>query len=293
MPIPLPCLFVQLCLCLTFWGLVSPPLNAQMSADYEVLIQTNDGRSIRGRSVSQDSTGYRFWVRKHGRETLVQNSDIKSVDTIRLWAPPVGSYLNPLGPNNGFGLKKGEVYWRNYMLSSNFAAVGITDNFSLGAGIDIASSLTAEDDHTLTYAIAPKFTIPVKPDLVSIGIGGIFLNLPDYEGGFSTHNLYYTAISIGSQHRNVSAGITMVQVEGSLRASPVYTLNANWFINAIFGVNAELITGAPIEGSVILPGIQLMGRWVDFGISYPMGWFEDDRFLSPLPVASLSFKFSR
>lgn len=85
----------------------------------------------------------------------------------------------------------------------------------------------------------------------------------------------------------------MAQVEGNLRPSPVYTLSALWSVTSFFALQAELFTGAPVDGTVILPGIQLMGRWLDFNLFYPLGRLERDFFASPIPLASLSFKISR
>jgi hypothetical protein len=266
---------------------------AQFTPDYEVLITTVDGRALKGRSVRQDSTGYQFWLKSARRETMINNDQIDRIDTLGLWSPPVGSYLNQVGPNTGYGLKKGEFYWRSYMLTANFAAVGITDYFSIGAGFDIASSILTASDHTFTYAIAPKFSIPVRKDLINVGVGGIFLNLPDYEGGFSTHNFYHATFTVGSRSRNFSTGLAMVQVEGNLRPSPVYTLNMNWSVKSFFALQAEILTGAPIEGTLVLPGIQLIGRRLDFNLTYPLGWNVGSFYYSPFPLGALSFKIGR
>ncbi|MEQ8704361.1 MAG: hypothetical protein RIC19_10600 [Phaeodactylibacter sp.] len=104
---------------------------------------------------------------------MLELSDIKDVDTLGLWVPTTGKYLNHVGPNTGYGLKKGEFYYRNYMLTANFAAYGINDYLSIGAGFDLASSI-GQNDHPLTYAIAPKVNIPIRKDLINLGIGGIF-----------------------------------------------------------------------------------------------------------------------
>lgn len=205
----------------------------------------------------------------------------------------MGSYLNLAAPNTGYGLEKGAFYWRTYMLTSHFAAVGITDYFSIGAGFDIASSLQSDTEHNLTYTIAPKFNLPIRSDLIYVSLGGIFLNLPDFEGGFSTHNFYHTTFSVGSRYRNLSAGLAMVQIEGNLRPSPVYTFNLNWCISSSFAVQAEVLTGTPLEGTLLLPGIQIIGRRFDFNLTYPIGRSAAEAFYSPFPLASLSFKISR
>lgn len=287
---PIPFRYYLLLGCL--WVSATTCLQAQFSPAQEVIISTRDGRTLKGHSIKQDSSGYTFWLKQARRNTMITQEAIAQIDTIGLWVPTTGTYLNQVGPNTGFGLKKGEVYYRNYLLTANFAAVGLTDYFSIGAGFDIASSID-QPDHLLTYAIAPKITIPVRENLINLGIGTIFLKLPDYEGGFSTHNFYHATLSVGTPHRYLSAGLVMLQIEGNLRPSPVYTINAHWSVSSFFALQAELFTGTPIEGTVLLPGIQIMGRRVDFNIFYPFGRFDQDFFASPLPIVSLSVKINR
>lgn len=279
---------------LTFCAVVAftTALQAQFAPAYEVVISTRDGRVMNGRSISQDSTGYQFWLKSARRDTRIHPQDIASIDTVGLWAPILCRYLNQAGPNTGYGLKKGEFYYRTYMLTANFAAFGITDYFSIGAGFDIASSID-QPGHPLTYTVAPKFTIPIREGLVNLGIGGVFLNLPNYEGGFSTHNFYHATLSLGTPSRHLSAGLVMLQIEGNLRPSPVYALNTRWAVNSFFALQAEVLTGTPLEGTVFLPGIQLIGHRFDFNLFYPLGKYDQDVFTSPFPLASLSFKVSR
>jgi hypothetical protein len=85
----------------------------------------------------------------------------------------------------------------------------------------------------------------------------------------------------------------MVQVEGNLRPSPVYTLNMNWSVKSFFALQAEILTGAPIEGTLVLPGIQLIGRRLDFNLTYPLGWNVGSFYYSPFPLGALSFKIGR
>lgn len=274
------------------WAAATASLHAQFSPLQEVVISTRDGRALEGRSNMQDSSGYWFWLKSAKRNTFIKQEDIARIDTLGLWVPTTGRYLNQVGPNTGFGLKKGEFYYRTYLLTANFAAIGVTDYFSIGAGFDVASSID-QPGHLLTYTIAPKFTVPVREDLINLGIGAIFLNLPDYEGGFSTHNFYHTTLSVGTPHRYFSAGLALLQIEGAFRPSPVYTINAHWSVSSFFALQAELFTGTPVEGTVLLPGIQLTGRRLDFNVSYPLGRFDQDFSASPFPLVSLSFKISR
>ncbi len=256
-----------------------------------VRISTADGRLFEGRLLYRDSTDLYFRSREEKRKVRIQRAQVRQVDTLGLWAPNRGQYFSVLGPATGYGLRQGEVYWRNYLLSTNLVAVGVTDYFSLGLGLDVLSTLYAIGEEEATYAFAPKFNYPIADQQLNLGAGALFANVAGFEGGLFTHHFYYTALTVGPRHRHVTAGLGLFQGEGDRQPAPVYMLSTHWQTGTFFALQLELLAGAPVEGLAVMPGLQLTGRRMDFNVSWPLVNTNQGTFPSPVPVAGFGVKF--
>ena len=104
-------------------------------------IETSDGNEYIGKIISRDGDHITLLTDKLG-EIKIFTRYIKSIKEISETSFKGGSYWfeNPQATRyfwapNGYGLKKGEAYYENVWIFFNQASVGITDNFSLGAGM--------------------------------------------------------------------------------------------------------------------------------------------------------------
>jgi hypothetical protein len=140
-----------------------------------VHVETVDGNEFLGQIVQQDSLKIVLKTEKLG-EISIFKSDIKSQEIVKVqqikddkyWFPNPQSTRYFWSPN-GYGLKKGEGYYQNIWVLWNQFAYGLTDNFSVGAGI-IPTFLFGAP--TPVFATV-KFSIPVKKNKFNIAAGAI------------------------------------------------------------------------------------------------------------------------
>lgn len=189
-------------------------------------IETRDGNEYIGRIVFQDQTAIRLQTDKLGEITL-QKVDIRSMVAIRQ-QPKDGRYWfdNPQATRyfwqpNGYGLKKGEAYYQNIWVFFNQVSVGVTDNFSIGAGLmPLFLFAGASSPAWLT----PKISIPVAKDKVNLGAGALMGTvLGEPETGFG---IAYGVATFGSRDKNVSFGLGYGYSGGDWADTPTITLSA-------------------------------------------------------------------
>lgn len=282
-------------------ALWASPLSAQSPDSpfgYLAEILIDNGKLLRGQVLYADSTIVRFKPERRSNEVSLPRDRITEIREIGPWRPLSSSVLNALTPVNGYGLRPGEVYHQNILLGINFLNVGITPYFTLGAGVELISSIS-RDPEGAVYALSPKFTFPLQEENLRIGAGAFLLNLPEYEGGLFTHQFYYSGLTFGPRHRNFSAGLCLMSIEGRLDPAPIFLFAGNLRANDTFGFQAELIGGKPSDGVVGTFGFQLHGRVFDFRFSWPLqliSAFErgigSGLEFAPIPVVGFGLSFA-
>ena len=190
-------------------------------------IETSDGNEYLGRIIEQASGQIRVDTEKIGVITL-RLADIVKLEEVKVSQIKNAVYWfeNPqatryLWSPNGFGLKRGEGYYQNIWVLFNQFAVGVTDNFSIGAGM-IPLFLFAGSP-TPAW-ITPKFSIPVSKDRVSIGAGGLLGGvLGESNTGFG---VLYGILTLGNRDKNLSLGLGYGYAGGTRSNSPAISLSA-------------------------------------------------------------------
>ena len=170
-----------------------------------VEIITVDGAVIKGEILEETTDKVILQSQTLGRIELLRK-DIKSLNytNTEISGIPIdyhGSTRYLVSPN-GYLLKKGQSYYENIGVFFNSYAVGITDNFNVAVGGEIASLLFGEQ-FPIIY-VSPKFGLPFKNDSGSWSIGTTFFSSPsnDFEGfGFLN-----TSVTLGNRNSNFSIG---------------------------------------------------------------------------------------
>ncbi len=111
-------------------------------------------------------------------------------------------------------LRKGEGYYQNTMLSLNFVNVGVTDNVSIGGGLELISTFAGSPIWFLT----PKVGFKVD-DKSHVGAGALVAGLAG-EGAFT---LTYGVYTYGSSDSNITLGIGYGWSDGE--GFPTFTLS--------------------------------------------------------------------
>lgn len=145
---------------------------------------------------------------------------------------------------SGYNLKKGEGYYQNVWVLFNSFNVGLSDNFSIGGGLEFISTIGSitNDEFSPIFFITPKFGFQVSPK-ANAGVGLLYINIPMDEDESGGLGIIYGVGTLGSIEHNVTAGIGWGFVQGDFSGSPILTLSGmtrvsrktsliteNWFI---------------------------------------------------------------
>ncbi len=238
-------------------------------------VETIDGNEYIGRITSVDHERITLLTDNLG-EIRIFTKNLKRVKEISEKSIKKGSYWfdNPQAARyfwtpNGYGLKKGEAYYQNVWIFFNQVSVGITDNFSLGAGV-IPLFLFA--GQATPVWITPKFSIPVVKDKFNLGLGALAGTvIGESETSFG---IFYGSTTFGSKDKNISIGLgygfaggewspgPAINISGMLRTGPRgYLLTENYYI----GFGGEDIGLLSFGGRRIIKKISL-----DFGGFIPI-----------------------
>ncbi|MEX2592718.1 MAG: hypothetical protein WD426_08085 [Anditalea sp.] len=250
-------------------------------AQYEKLdqtyyfIQTKDGNEYMGTILSEDGEKLVLLTENLGEITLflkdiVKRTEIKSGQMIngKYWFenPQASRYFwSP----NGYGLKKGEWYYQNVWIFFNQVSTGVTNNFSIGAGI---VPLFLFSGASTPVWITPKLSLPVIEDKLNLGAGGLLgAVIGEQNSGFG---ILYGLSTFGSKDRNMTLGLGWGYVSGEIANRPTITLSGmvrtgarGYFLTENYYIHSGDFTLGLISagGRRIIKNVGL-----DFGLAIPL-----------------------
>ena len=268
---------------------------AQTVQDTSVVrIKTIHKKKIWGEITKEDSFAIEILTEKK-EEITIPKSDIKSRKEVSIKQIKDGKYWfnNPQPTHyfissSGYGLKKGEGYYRNVDLFINSFSYGLTDNVSLGGGIAPLSILAnGALSPTFVFATA-KLSIPIK-EKINIS-GGVFLmtNLDENTGGVGT---VYGVSTFGTRDNNISVGLSYGFAENKLIKYPLLNIGGIVRVTRTMSLIAELhsigirragmllafggrsiIKRASLDYGIIIPVVENVGTlpipWLGFTIPF-------------------------
>lgn len=292
-------------ICLLFIASIA---NAQDSTF--VRIQLKQGNSVQGILKDQNDKSITINIAETGVMTipweLIQTVDRMSVSEA---LNANGQFTNPQPTRYFFGpsaipLKKGDKYYQNAYFLVNSFQLGLTDQFSIGAGVVIP----------FAFFVTPKIGYQVSKN-IHVGGGVIFATslIRDFNLGVGAG---YGSLTVGSKEHNVTLNVglgavkensglgsndytwkfankPMVTLSGMTRISKrMMLMTENWFFSTKT-VNYDNMTGQQISSVYEYNGIMSVGaRYL--GARYAI----DFGFLSPtvsdfmaIPYLSYNLKF--
>ncbi len=186
-------------------------------------------------------------------------------------------------------LRRGEGYFADFWIFFASAAVGVTDRFTMGAGMSLLPLSNVGDN--IFYAL-PKYTVVSQPRL-KVALGALIASVPwssNDDGGRRRQSLgiLYGVATTGSPESNLTLGAGWGYVGGTLANKPVITvggqhratkrialISENWFIpfdNEVGGfvsygvrmlgdkIAVDLALGSPVDADTFyFPGFPLLG----------------------------------
>ena len=257
-------------------------------------IETFDGNEFMGQIVHEDSLKIIFKTEKLG-DISIFKTDIKRSKTVEVQQIKDGKYWfpNPQSTRyfwspNGYGLKEGEGYYQNNWVIWNQFAYGLSDNFSIGAGV---IPLFLFSVPTPVFATV-KFSIPVVDEKFNIAAGAIAGTIiGESETGFG---ILYGLATLGSPDVNVTFGLGYGFAGGEMASTPAININglmrvskSSYIIteNYILSGGGESVVLISFGGRTIFKKVAL-----DYGLVLP---FFGDGIEIALPWLGFSLPFGK
>lgn len=195
------------------------------------------------------------------------------------WAPnprPTNYFFWPSAIN----LKKGEGYYQNNMIFLNSVHYGITDNISIGGGLEFITLFAGMP----VLFFTPKITFPVGKNFHT-GAGLLLVTIPD-EG---SAGFLYGSATAGTTEHNVSGSLGFGFAGGEFSSTPLVNISGMTRVSRkLMLVSENWILPLPDEtGAFFSFGVRFLGDKIaaDVGLAY----IPDTE--TPFPVAGFSVKF--
>jgi hypothetical protein len=190
-------------------------------------IETKDGNIFIGNLITEDSLTLVLKTERLGVVNIplvdiksrTELSEAKKVEG-QFWLPNPQSSRYFWSPN-GYGLEKGSAYYQNIWILYNQVSVGITDNFSIGAGM-LPLFLFAGAPTPIFFV--PKISIPVVRDKFNMGTGAFVGTVLGEETGW--FGLLYGTTTVGSRDRNISLGMAYGFSQDRWMQRPIWNLSS-------------------------------------------------------------------
>ena len=254
----------------------------ELTRDF-TLIKVEDGNEYLG-TILEENEDFLTMKTKTFAELKIKKSAIKSREVVNsdqlhegeYWFENPNATRNLFGPT-GYGLRKGEGYYQNFLLAYNSVSYGFTDNFTLGVGL-----IPVIIDDAFFYSITPKVSIPVQENKLNIGGGLLFMGVAGEHFGIA-----YGVTTIGSRDKNFSFGLGYGFADGELADRPTITLSGMIRISKKFAFVTE---------NWILSDFFLLtygGRLIFEGISVDIGFANsgDTGLFLGIPIAGITVPF--
>jgi hypothetical protein len=248
---------------------------AQEKNDTTYRVATADGNEYVGKIVGRDADGITLNTSQLGNITI-KNADIRKMTYVGNVRMENGKYYfdNPQASKyffaqNGYGVKKGEGYYSNVWIFFNEFTYGVSDHFSISAGI-IPMFLFGV---ATPVWINPKLSIPVVKDKFNLGIGAYAGTVIGEDNtGFA---FLYGNSTFGSRDKNVTLGLGWGYAGGEMSKTPLVTLagmlriSQRWYLLT----ENQFLSLPDADGLTILSaGARYAARRVgiDFGLFVPI-----------------------
>lgn len=216
------------------------------------------------------------------------------------WHTTANSSRNIFSPT-GYSLKKGEGYYQNFMLLINQISYGVTDNFSIGVGFEIASlliranSFNEENESNVNlpaFMITPKLSFPIKEDKWNVGVGALILSIP-YNKDLVDLGVVYGVSTWGGRDNNFTLGVGMSATEDGIGSAPAITLSGTRRFSKRMALTTEnwIISEGGETAMLNSLGFRYLGNRVSVDLALIGGSFDGEFGVSPIPLVGFTIPF--
>lgn len=288
---------------LLLFGLTSMPVHAQRVAldslargDSAVVhaLYLTDGTRLVGRITAVTTDSVR--VVSVSTTTMVARTAIREVRQYaaaelhngELW--PENPHVSRLifAPT-AFALREGEAYFADFWIFLVNTGYGVTDRFTVGAGMSIIPGVDFADN--LLFVI-PKYAVLNQPKL-KVALGGLFARVGGFSSGSESLGILYGVATVGSRESNLTLGSGWGYVGDKISDKPVLTLGGQHRVGRRIALISEnwFFPFQNNSSGVISYGLRLLGEKisVDFAFANPIS--DGNAFFPGIPLLGFAVKF--
>lgn len=227
-------------------------LSAQQSDSTQVIV-THDGSSYIGHvhsenanqiilrnealgvlTFSKDNIDTVYWTQS-GKVQL----ETEEIVTDDFWFEPPIRSINFL-TETAQPLEQGEMYYQNILLFGQKIGYGVTDHFTINAGMEFYTVLYDRGPPSLL--IAPKYTFTDQSSSVQFAIGSNIL-LPNNNGGYDFGGTTYGVVTFGNTNHNLSLGSGMAFSEEGIYKYPIFQVSGQTRIGRSLSLVFDSLSG--------------------------------------------------
>jgi hypothetical protein len=261
-----------------------------------VRVETIDGNIFVGFVVTEDSSALVIKTETLGKIKIQQNNiksktELKEVKKVgsEFWLPNPQSSRYFWAPN-GYGLEKGSSYYQNIWVLYNQFSIGLSDNFSIGAGM---LPLFLFGGTATPFWIVPKLSIPVVENKFNVGTGAFLGTIIGEQTG--VFGLLYGTTTLGSRDKNLSLGLAYGFADGEWMKVPIINVSylvrtgpKGYFVseNYVIPFDGEVVVLISAGGRSIIRNVGL-----DYSLWIPVGT-EMDSFIA-IPFLGVTIPIGR
>lgn len=227
-------------------------LSAQQSDSTQVIVMV-DGSSYVGHVQSEDASQIILRNEAFGALTLSKvnidtiywtpsdNIQLKSEEIVTedFWFEPPIRSINFL-TETALTLEQGEMYYQNILLFGQKIGYGVTDHFTINAGMEFYTVLYDRGPPSLL--IAPKYTFTEQTSSVQFAIGSNIV-LPNNNGGYDFGGTTYGVVTFGNTNHNLSIGSGMAFSEEGIYKYPIFQVSGQTRIGRSLSLVFDSLSG--------------------------------------------------
>lgn len=227
-------------------------LSAQQSDSTQVIVMV-DGSSYVGHVQSEDASQIILRNEAFGALTLSKvnidtiywtpsdNIQLKSEEIVTedFWFEPPIRSINFL-TETALPLEQGEMYYQNILLFGQKIGYGVTDHFTINAGMEFYTVLYDRGPPSLL--IAPKYTFTEQTSSVQFAIGSNIV-LPNNNGGYDFGGTTYGVVTFGNTNHNLSIGSGMAFSEEGIYKYPIFQVSGQTRIGRSLSLVFDSLSG--------------------------------------------------
>lgn len=233
-------------------------------------IEMTEGKVVVGTLVSENDEQIVLKTRELG-EVILKRTNVKSmakVDPARIqngeyWFPNPQSTRYFFGPN-AIGIRGGEGYYQNTWVLFNNVNYGVSNNFSIGAGMVPTFLFGA---NALPFWVLPKASISTPQKNLHFAGGAVLGGVIGEES--ASIGLLYGNTTVGSRDHNVTLGVGYGYADGEIADTPAINVSGMTRISKTTYLITENYFFPAFDGSVVSVGF----RWAPKGFALDAALF--------------------